>query len=85
MSFDDMKSVLQKWLAPDEEEGVISSEPATSFDDETPAPKAQATPVANFEWKAPAESKFTLESQAKKVESKADKFESLFSDDDLPF
>jgi hypothetical protein len=86
MSFDDMKSVLQKWLAPDEEEGVISSEPATSFDDETPAPKAQATPVANFEWKAPAESKFTLETQGKKVESKADKFESLFSDDDdLPF
>ena len=31
MSFDDMKSVLQKWLAPDEEEGVISSEPASNF------------------------------------------------------
>jgi hypothetical protein len=88
MSFDDMKSVLQKWLAPEEEEGVISSEPAANFDDEAAAPKAAtpATPAANFEWKAPQETKFTLETQGKKVESKADKFESLFSDDDdLPF
>lgn len=85
MSFDDMKSVLQKWLAPDEEEGVISSEPASTFDDEPAAPKAPAA-TSNFDWKAPTENKFSLEGQAKKVESKADKFESLFSDDDdLPF
>ena len=82
MSFDDMKSVLQKWLAPDEEEGVISSEPATNFDDAKPAaPAAEELP-----WKKPA-NPFTLEGQGKKVESKADKFDSLFNDDDndLPF
>jgi hypothetical protein len=82
MSFDDMKSVLQKWLAPDEEEGVISSEPATNFDDAKPA-----TPVKEeLPWKK-SENPFTLEAQGKKVESKADKFDSLFNDDtnDLPF
>jgi hypothetical protein len=83
MSFDDMKSVLQKWLAPDEEEGVISSEPAANFDDAKPAaPAAEELP-----WKKPA-NPFTLEGQGKKVESKADKFDSLFNDDDtndLPF
>jgi hypothetical protein len=82
MSFDDMKSVLQKWLAPDEEEGVISSEPAANFDDAKPAaPAAEELP-----WKKPA-NPFTLETQGKKVESKADKFDSLFNDDDndLPF
>jgi hypothetical protein len=79
MSFDDMKSVLQKWLAPDEEEGAISSEPASNFDDAKPA--AEELP-----WKKP-ETKFSLEAQGKKVESKADKFDSLFNDDDndLPF
>lgn len=76
MAFDDMKSVLQKWLAPDEEEGAVSSEPASNFDGEKP--KTQETP-----WQKPVE-KFTLEAQGKKVESKADKFDSLFSDD-LPF
>jgi hypothetical protein len=79
MSFDDMKSVLQKWLAPDEEEGVISSEPASNFDDAKPA-------TEELPWKKP-ETKFSLEAQAKKPESKADKFDSLFNDDDndLPF
>jgi hypothetical protein len=82
MSFDDMKSVLQKWLAPDEEEGVISSEPATNFDDAKPA----APVKEELPWKK-SENPFTLESQGKKVESKADKFDSLFNDDtnDLPF
>jgi hypothetical protein len=82
MSFDDMKSVLQKWLAPDEEEGVISSEPATNFDDA----KAAAPAAEELPWKKPA-NPFTLETQGKKVESKADKFDSLFNDDDndLPF
>ena len=82
MSFDDMKSVLQKWLAPDEEEGVISSEPATNFDDA----KATAPAAEELPWKKPA-NPFTLETQGKKVESKADKFDSLFNDDDndLPF
>ena len=79
MSFEDMKSVLQKWLAPDEEEGVISSEPATNFDDAKPAKE-------ELPWKK-SENPFTLETQGKKVESKADKFDSLFNDDDndLPF
>jgi hypothetical protein len=82
MSFEDMKSVLQKWLAPDEEEGVISSEPATNFDDA----KAAAPATEELPWKKPA-NPFTLETQGKKVESKADKFDSLFNDDDndLPF
>ena len=82
MSFEDMKSVLQKWLAPDEEEGVISSEPATNFDDA----KAAAPAAEELPWKKPA-NPFTLETQGKKVESKADKFDSLFNDDDndLPF
>jgi len=82
MSFEDMKSVLQKWLAPDEEEGVISSEPATNFDDAKPAAPAKE----ELPWKK-SENPFTLESQGKKVESKADKFDSLFNDDDndLPF
>ena len=83
MSFDDMKSVLQKWLAPDEEEGVVSSEPAANFDDAKPA----AAVTEELPWKKPA-NPFTLEGQGKKVESKADKFDSLFNDDDtndLPF
>lgn len=81
MSFDDMKSVLQRWLVPEEEEGTITSEPPAAFDNETPAP-----PVENLPWKN-NDTKFSLESQGKKVESKADKFEALFSDgpDDLPF
>ena len=84
MSFDDMKSVLQKWLAVDEEgtEGSIISEPASNFDDTKP----KATTTEELPWKKP-ESKFSLETQGKKVESKADKFDSLFNDDDndLPF
>ena len=82
MPFDDMKSVLQKWLAPDEEEGVISSEPATNFDDAKPATATKE----ELPWKK-SENPFTLETQGKKVESKADKFDSLFNDDDndLPF
>jgi hypothetical protein len=82
MPFDDMKSVLQKWLAPDEEEGVISSEPASNFDDAKPATATKE----ELPWKK-SENPFTLETQGKKVESKADKFDSLFNDDDndLPF
>ena len=84
MSFDDMKSVLQKWLAVDEEgtEGSIISEPASNFD----GAKAAAPTTEELPWKKPA-NPFTLETQGKKVESKADKFDSLFNDDDndLPF
>jgi len=81
MSFDDMKSVLQKWLMPEEQEDSITSEPAASFDDEPTAPATEDLP-----WKK-NDNKFSLETQGKKVESKADKFDSIFSDDstDLPF
>jgi hypothetical protein len=43
-------------------------------------------PEVTGPWKKPA-NPFTLETQGKKVESKADKFDSLFNDDDndLPF
>lgn len=82
MSFDDMKALLQRWLAPEEEEGAISSEPASNFDD---SPAVAATPPVEAPWKKQTNN-FTLETQGKKVESKADKFDSLFNDDDdLPF
>ncbi len=66
MSFDDMKSVLQKWLMPEEQEDSITSEPAASFDDEPTAPATEDLP-----WKK-NDNKFSLETQGKKVESKAD-------------
>lgn len=69
MSFEEMKKVLHEYLAPDAEEGTITSEPAVAFD--TPSSPTN---------------KFSLENQGKKVESKADKFDSLFEDDEkLPF
>ena len=66
-SFDEMKTALQEWLAPEDEaqEGDI-------IDDER-------EPVA-----ASPEKNYTLKTPAKK-ESKADKFDELFEDDDLPF
>lgn len=83
MPFDEMKAVLQKWLAPEDQEGAISSEPASNFDGNRPAVPA---PKEELPWKK-TENPFTLETQGKKVESKADKFDSLFNDDDndLPF
>lgn len=83
LGFDEMKSVLQKWLAPEEQEGAISSEPATPFDSDN-------TSTNEVPWTAPAEeskseNKFSIEAQGKKPVSSADKFDSLFSDDDLPF
>ena len=76
-TFDEMKSALEKWLAPEDavEEGDIISEPAEGFDN-----TAQ-----------PAPSKFSLDT-SKAKENKSDKFDSLFDDnqvedkhDDLPF
>jgi hypothetical protein len=52
-----------------------------------PAAKKPAAPAKEeLPWKK-SENPFTLEAQGKKVESKADKFDSLFNDDDndLPF
>jgi len=69
MSFDDMKKVLHDYLAPEGDEGTVTSEPAVAFD--TPSSPTN---------------KFSLENQGKKVESKADKFDSLFEDDTkMPF
>jgi len=69
-SFDEIKSALQEWLAPEEaEEGDI-------IDDEKEEEEViAATPQKNYSLKTPAA----------KV-SKADQFDSLFEeDDDLPF
>ena len=74
-TFDEMKSALEKWLAPEDaaDEGDIISEPAESFDnDEKPA------------------SNFSLDT-SKVKQTKTDEFDSLFDDkkenkvDDLPF
>lgn len=73
-TFDEMKSALEKWLAPEDaaDEGDIISEPAESFDnDEKPA------------------SNFSLDT-SKVKQNKTDEFDSLFDDkkekvDDLPF
>ena len=76
-TFDEMKSALEKWLAPEDavEEGDIISEPAEGFDNTV----------------QPAPSKFSLDT-SKAKENKSDKFDSLFDDnqvedkhDDLPF
>jgi hypothetical protein len=68
LTYDEMKTSLQEWLAPeDEEEGSITSEPAVAFDSE---------PKSNY----------SLDVKTK--QTKADKFEDLFSEnksDDLPF
>jgi hypothetical protein len=74
-TFDEMKSALEKWLAPEtDDEGAIISEPNDDFDD-----AAQ-----------PAQSKFSLDT-TKSKQTKTDKFDSLFDEDksnepdDLPF
>jgi hypothetical protein len=68
-SYDDMKSALQEWLTPEDEEGSI-------IDDEK-EPEAPQTTGNAYSIKTPAAAKV----------SKADKFDSLFEeeDDDLPF
>jgi len=74
-TFDEMKSALEKWLAPEtDEEGAIISEPNGDFD----------------ETAQPAQSKFSLDT-TKAKQTKTDKFDSLFDEDksnepnDLPF
>jgi hypothetical protein len=71
--YDEMKSALQEWLAPEdsEEEGDIISEPAVAFDSDA---------------KQPAKSNYSLSSTPKKT--KTEQFDDLFGDektDDLPF
>ena len=76
-TFDEMKSALEKWLAPedDAEEGDIISEPASDFDSDTHQNNS---------------SNFSLDT-SKAKQTKTDEFDSLFDDkkenkvDDLPF
>ena len=70
-TFDEMKSALEKWLSPEDNEEEIASNP-TSF----PTPAAAA----------PATGNFSLDT-SKAKQSKVDKFDSLFDNktDDLPF
>lgn len=74
LSYDEMKSALQEWLAPEgsEEEGSIVSEPAVAFDSDV------------------KKSNYSLDTTASTVKkSKAAQFDDLFNDDnksdDLPF
>lgn len=72
-TFDEMKSALEKWLSPEdeEEEETIPTPP-------TPAPAAPVQPVSS-------PSNFSLDT-SKAKQSKSDEFESLFDgNDDLPF
>jgi len=74
-TFDEMKSALEKWLAPEtDEEGSIISEPNDDFEDTSQSEG----------------SKFSLDT-SKAKQNKTDQFDSLFDDkkddkvDDLPF
>tara|TARA_R110000803_G_scaffold80893_3_gene146749 strand:- start:1475 stop:2311 length:837 start_codon:yes stop_codon:yes gene_type:complete len=73
LSYDEMKSALQEWLAPEEgnNEGEITSEPAVAFDSDE------------------KKSNYSLDTTASNVKkSKAAQFDDLFSSektDDLPF
>ena len=74
LTYDEMKASLQEWLSPEgeDEEGSISSEPAVAFDGVTTRE---------------AKSNYSLDVKNVK-QTKADKFEDLFSEektDDLPF
>ena len=70
-SFDEMKSALEKWLAPEDvaNEGDIISEPATDFEAPEPLPWEKEEKKSNFNLDT---------SKAKK--NKADEFESLFDE-----
>ena len=74
-TFDEVKSALQEWLAPEDEEkeGDIVSEPAVAFDSDS----------------KPSSNNYSLNTSSKKT--KEEKFDDLFSEDkeeesdDLPF
>ena len=67
-TFDEMKSALEKWLSPEEEEGDIIAEPASNFDND---PK-------DLPWeKEESKPKFSLDT-SKVKESKEDQFDKLF-------
>ena len=69
-TYDKLKEELQKFLTGgEEEEGSISSEPASSFEDKTPVKE---------------EKKFSLSTQGTPKKAKSEEFDSLF-EDDLPF
>ena len=73
--FEDLKVILQNWLEPGDEEGSVTSESPSNFDNDV-----KEAPKSNYSL-----------STKKDVTSKADKFGKLFDDeededgDDLPF
>lgn len=70
-TYDKLKEELQGFLTGGEdEEGSISSEPATPFEADKPAKE---------------EKKFSLSTQGSPKKAKSDEFDDLFKDDDLPF
>jgi len=70
-TYDKLKEELQGFLTGGEdEEGSISSEPATPFEADKPAKEEKA---------------FSLSSQGTPKKAKSDEFDDLFKDDDLPF
>jgi hypothetical protein len=71
-SFDDLKTILQNFLDPEEEEDTIVAEPAVDFDDEI-----KEEPKSNYSL-----------STKKDIKKPVDKFDALFDedeDDDMPF
>jgi hypothetical protein len=71
-SYDEMKQALQEWLNPEEEEGTIIDDEKEPDNDLPWSPKEESP--------APAKN-YSLNTKVKPV-SKADKFESLFDDED---
>ena len=70
-SFDDLKSILQNFLNPEDEEDAITSEPAVDFDDEI-----KEEPKSNYSL-----------STKKDIKKPVEKFDALFDEDedDMPF
>jgi hypothetical protein len=80
MDFDALKEILQNWLAPEEaeddideeeEEDVLTEAPVEAPTEDPILAKAKAEPKSNYSLKTPA-----------KPMSKADKFDSLFDDEE---
>jgi hypothetical protein len=77
MDYETLKTTLQTWLTPEESEDKV---PAEEAEEAIEAEVALSTPAKNYALKTPV---------AAKASSKAEKFDSLFDDeesnDDLPF
>lgn len=72
LGYDEIKNELKSWLSPeDEEEGSIISEQPVQFDSQ---PEQPQTPKSNYS-----------DVNMKPKQTSVDKFDDMFSDDDLPF